>query len=87
MSGVNLIDFVMPSAVPAGARTGQSERKHFGGFHLSIPRKEARHENTSVKMEKDKEGERVEWWKPLLPLLGILILFKLATWFVGRDKR
>ncbi len=85
MSGVNLIDFVMPSAVPAGARTGQSERKHFGGFHLSVPAKGVQHENAST--EADKEGEKVEWWKPLLPLLGILILFKLATWFVGRDKR
>jgi len=87
MSGVNLIDFTMPSAVPAGAGTGQSERKHFGGFHLSVPGKEARHENASMEMEKDKEDEKVEWWKPLLPLLGILILFKLATWFVRRDKR
>jgi len=82
MSGVNLIDFVMPSAVPAGAR---QKDKHFGGFHLSVPAKGVQHENAST--EADKEDEKVEWWKPLLSLLGILILFKLATWFVGRDKR
>lgn len=85
MSGVNLIDFVMPVAIPAPA--GKSEGvKRVGGFHLSVPRKKVQHENATEAVE-NKGGEKVEWWKPLLPLLGILILFKLATWFVRRDKR
>ena len=78
MNGVNLIDFVMPSAVPTSA----GGTKRVGGFKLSLPKKEA-----EPKPPAEPQRDRVEWWKPLLPLLGILILFKLATWFVRRGKK
>ncbi|WP_297091950.1 hypothetical protein [Thermococcus sp.] len=34
-----------------------------------------------------KKERKVEWWRPFLPLLAIVILLKLATWFVNKHRR
>ncbi|WP_297065657.1 hypothetical protein [Thermococcus sp.] len=73
MNGVNLIDFTMPTAVPASAG---------GKAGITLPKKE-REQTEKGKREQTKKAD---WWKALLPLLGIVFVIKLATW-LGRRKR
>ncbi|AFL94723.1 hypothetical protein CL1_0515 [Thermococcus cleftensis] len=79
MNGVNLIDFTMPSPVPAPAG-GKAKTRNLGGMKLVLPRKKP--EQTEV--EKEEQVRRRNWWKALLPLLGIIIVIKLATWYARR---
>ncbi|KUH34256.1 hypothetical protein APY94_02990 [Thermococcus celericrescens] len=79
MSGVNLIDFVMPVATPAPE--GKSEVvKRVGGFKLSLPKKK----DIEPKSPAEPQRDRVEWWKLLLPIVGIIIVVKIATWYARR---
>ncbi|WP_148882763.1 hypothetical protein [Thermococcus aciditolerans] len=80
MSGVNLIDFTMPSAAPAPSG-GKTETRNVGGMKLVLPKKKEKQTEAEVAEEKAK---RREWWKALLPLLGIIIVIKLATWYARR---
>jgi len=79
MRGVHLIDFTMPSAVPAPAG-GKTKTKNVGGMKLVLPKK------TKEEKKADTTGEQAkkDWWKALFPLLGIFIVIKLATWYVRR---
>ena len=77
MRGVNLIDFTMPSAVPAGI--GGTKTRNVGGMRLVLPKKK----ETQAKTPAEEQAKR-DWWKALLPLLGIVIVIKLATWYARR---
>ena len=80
MSGVNLIDFTMPSAVPVPA--GKSEGvKRVGGFKLSLPKKEVK---PPEKASAEPKRGKVEWWKLILPIVGVIMVIKLATWTARR---
>ena len=84
MNGVNLIDFIMPTAVPASA-TRKAGIRNVGGMKLILPRK-ARKEQGQTEAGKEKQAKKADWWKALIPLLGILIVIKLATWMVRRKR-
>ncbi|NJE04182.1 hypothetical protein [Thermococcus sp. MV11] len=75
MTGVNLIDFTMPSPVPAPAG---GKARDVGEMKLVLPKKvEPAGEEVAGK-------KKANWWKALLPLLGIIIVIKLATWYARR---
>jgi len=78
---VNLIDFTMPAAVPAPA--GEKTTRNVGGMKLVLPRKKEKQAEAEVAEEK---ARRRDWWKALLPLLGIIIVIKLATWYARRKR-
>ncbi|NJE01833.1 hypothetical protein [Thermococcus sp. JdF3] len=85
MTGVNLIDFTMPSPVPAPAG-GKAKARDVGGMKLVLSRREKPAREEVEKKAGDENARKVEWWKALLPLLGIIIVIKLATWLVRRKR-
>jgi len=72
MTGVNLIDFTMPSVSPAPAG-GTAETRNVGGMKLVLPRKE-KPARTGEQAEPEKTSP---WWKVLLVLLGVAVLLKI----------
>ncbi|AHL23862.1 hypothetical protein [Thermococcus nautili] len=77
MTGVNLIDFTMPSAVPASAGGGV---RNVGGMRLILPKKAEAEEKKPAEEAKKK----VNWKLILLLLFAWVMLFKIATWYMRR---
>ena len=81
MNGVNLIDFTMPSAVPAPA--GKSEGvKRVGGFKIILSDK--KDEEALKEPVKREEARRVDWIRIILLLTGLILVFELAKWYARR---
>ena len=81
MNGVNLIDFTMPSAVPAMA--GKSEGvKRVGSFKIILPDKKG--DEALPEPEMREAARRVDWIKIILLLTGLILVFELAKWYARR---
>ena len=75
MTGVNLIDFTMPSAVPAPA-DGKAETKSIGGMKLVIPKKAEAEGKKPVESTKEK---KVNWKAIIFLVVAFFIFLKLVT--------
>lgn len=79
MSGVNLLDFNMPSPVPSPSG-GKTKTKNVGGMKLILPKK---HEEVEVS-EESQEERRMNWMLILILIGAFFLMFKLATWYARR---
>jgi len=75
VNGVNLIDFTMPSAVPAGAG---GKTKNVGGMKLVLPKK------TEEKTSPETREKKVNWKAILFLVVAFFIFLKLVTGHVRR---